>query len=456
MIELLVDVGSTYTKLTVVDSSKEQLLAQSKAITTIETSVLTGFHEARAMIEREQGRPLHYDRARLCSSAAGGLRMVAIGLSRSLTAEAAKRSALGAGARVLQTFYYELGEKQIAEINELSPDIILLSGGADYGNRNTIVENARALLGLEKPIPIVVAGNIQVRDEVTAILQQRFPAYPTENVMPSVDEINPDPARAVIRTIFMQHITEAKGLSELEKEVGGRVLMATPDAVLKAARLLAEGCDGEEGLGDLLLIDIGGATTDVHSIGCGLPSQADLAADRVEFEGLREPYDKRTVEGDLGMRYSARSMFEAVGQGELNSYYPADYEAETRKRRANIQFVPRTPQECAVDAAMAKGCTRHSVARHVGQLRRRFSYGRYIYTQVGKDLSRFQAVIGTGGVLVHAEKPREILELPDLPLYPRAARYYLDADYILSAMGLLSEVEPGAALHLMKEHLRAL
>ena len=120
--------------------------------------------------------------------------------------------------------------------------------------------------------------------------------------MPDVNVLNVEPARTMIRKVFIERIIAAKGLKRAEEFVEG-ILMPTPTAVLKAARLLAPGTPREKGLGDLVVVDIGGATTDVHSVGLGSPGQAGVVR-----KGLPEPYAKRTVEGDLGIRYNAESI----------------------------------------------------------------------------------------------------------------------------------------------------
>ncbi|WP_038177930.1 glutamate mutase L, partial [Treponema pedis] len=66
-------------------------------------------------------------------------------------------------------------------------------------------------------------------------------------------------------------IIHAKGMSHVEKSIDN-ILMPTPAAVLKAAQVLSEGTDEEDGLGDLVILDIGGATTDVHSAADGDPT----------------------------------------------------------------------------------------------------------------------------------------------------------------------------------------
>ena len=60
--------------------------------------------------------------------------MVTVGLVRELTAEAARQAALGAGAKLVGTFAYRLTAADIAQIDALAPDILLLCGGTDGGN----------------------------------------------------------------------------------------------------------------------------------------------------------------------------------------------------------------------------------------------------------------------------------------------------------------------------------
>ena len=68
-------------------------------------------------------------------------------------------------------------------------------------------------------------------------------------------------------------------------------------------------------------------------------------------------------------------------------------------------------------------------------------------------------LIGTGGVLVHSENPREILEAGVFSveninsLKPRHPKFLMDKSYILSAMGLLSEELPDMAVRIMKKYI---
>lgn len=455
---LLIDFGSTYTKLTAVDIKNEEIIGTAKAITTIEKDIMIGFNNAyEDLFNQIKCKNVEFTTKLACSSAAGGLKMVAIGLVPELTAEAAKRAALGAGARVIKVYSYDLTLKEIAEIKNSNLDIILLAGGTDGGNKDCIIHNAKMLAENNVEIPIVAAGNKVAEDEVNRIFQEAGLFYKiTDNVMPKLNVLNVEPAREEIRKIFMDKIIVAKGMKNAENYIDG-ILMPTPAAVLKAAKVLSEGSDREEGVGDLVVVDIGGATTDVHSIADGEPSKSG-----VTMRGLEEPFAKRTVEGDLGMRYSAISLLEAASTKKLQGYLineNMNIEENCRYRFENIKMIPIKDEEIKFDEAMAKVAVEISMERHSGVLETVFTPCGIIYSQVGKDLLDVNYFIGTGGVLVHSDEPGEILkagvfnESDPTHLKPKKPEYLIDKTYIMSAMGLLAEEYPDKAVRIMKKYL---
>lgn len=455
---LLIDFGSTYTKLTAVDIEKEEILGVEKAITTVEDDIMIGFQNAFLKLkENVKLKDVNFIKKLACSSAAGGLKMVAIGLVPELTAEAAKRAALGAGARVLKVYSYELTRNEINEIKNSNLDIILLAGGTDGGNKECLIHNAKMIAASDIKVPVIVAGNKVASDEVEDILKNTDIFYRiTENVMPKLNVLNVEPAREEIRKVFMKKIIEAKGMSNAENFING-ILMPTPAAVLRAAQILSEGSDKEEGIGDLVVIDIGGATTDIHSIGDGEPSKPG-----VTLRGLQEPISKRTVEGDLGMRYSAVSLFEAVGTRKFQKYLndkDIDVEGSCKYRTENIRMVPIDESEIKFDEAMAKVATETAMDRHAGVIESMYTPMGVLITQVGKDLLPVKYLIGTGGVLVHSKNPADILKAGTFnmenPTYlkPENPKILLDKTYIMSAMGLLSEDYEDMALRIMKKYL---
>jgi uncharacterized protein (TIGR01319 family) len=456
---LLIDFGSTYTKLTLVDLEEEKIIATSKAITTVEDNIMNGFEAAFSHLkEQYDEHEVEIVKKLACSSAAGGLKMVTFGLVPELTSEASKRAALGAGARVLKTYSFEITKQEVKEIKEMDVDIILLSGGTDGGNKDVIIKNAEKIAQYFQDIPIIVAGNKCAYDEIETIFNESGVDYVfTENVMPRLNEINVLPVREKIRECFMKNIIQSKGMDVAEAFIDG-ILMPTPAAVLKACETLAQGTDKIEGIGDLIVIDIGGATTDVHSIAEGFPSKAGI-----NLKGLKEPYAKRTVEGDLGMRYSALSLFEASSTKEIRQYLKNPEQVnvlkECEKRHHDIKFVPTSADEIEMDEALAKIATKLSMERHVGHVEVVYTPLGEGYNQYGKDLLGVEVLIGTGGVIVHSDDPQSILKegLFDANqptcLKPKDPVLFVDKHYILSAMGLLSFDHPECAYQIMKKYI---
>ncbi|WP_031513043.1 methylaspartate mutase accessory protein GlmL [Desulfofalx alkaliphila] len=455
---LLIDFGSTYTKVSAVDLAKETVAACAEAPTTVDTDIMHGLNAALEEIYSQLGtKEAEFTYKLACSSAAGGLRIVAIGLIRDLTVEAAKQAALGAGARVLGVYAHELTIQEINEIEGAKPEIVLLAGGTDGGNKEVILHNARMLAESLISATIIVAGNKVVADDARQILVKAGKeVLVTENVLPELDKLNVIPARRLIRQVFLDKIVVAKGLNRAESFVE-RILMPTPAAVLNAAHLLAKGTKGEQGLGDILLLDIGGATTDVHSLAQGLPTKSGIS-----LRGLPQPYAKRTVEGDLGMRVSAAALYETVPPGTLEGYSGASAERVQRYIEdisKDYRKIPQDEEEMRIETAMAVQCAQVAASRHAGTLEVVWTPFGASYVQHGKDLTETPYLIGTGGVIVNHPQPKEILQGAIFKdddvtvLKPKDPTLLLDEKYILAAMGLLAEVEPELALRIMKNHL---
>ena len=456
---LLIDFGSTYTKVTAVDLAAQTISATALGRTTVETDIMEGLNAAMEDINRQLGTDNSQYKYKLaCSSAAGGLRIVAVGLVKDLTAEAAKQAALGAGARVLGVYAHELTLREINEIESVKPEIVLLAGGTDGGNKEVILHNARMLAESKISSTIIVAGNKVVAEDAQDILTKAGKqAVVTENVLPELDKLNIKPARRLIRQVFLDKIVEAKGLNKAETYVQ-RVLMPTPAAVLNAAKLLAKGLKESPGLGDILLVDVGGATTDVHSMADGMPTRSG-----VNLRGLRQPYAQRTVEGDLGMRISSAALYEAIPNGALEKKSGVSYDRINKYLRDiqhDYSLLPRDEEEWKIETAMASFCAQLGVDRHAGTLEVVWTPFGASYIQHGKDLTKTTYVIGTGGVIVYHPNPKDILintvfdEENVTSLKPINPEFLLDQDYIFAAMGLLAEVEPEVSLEIMKKYLK--
>ena len=452
---LLIDFGSTYTKLTAVDVDAERILGTASAYTTVQTDINEGLNEGMKILEQQTGK-ITYDKCYACSSAAGGLRMVTSGLVPELTGEAAKLASLGAGAKVVGVYAFQLTEDDLEDIRNARPDIFLLVGGTDGGNTECILHNAGMLAKLDMDFPIVVAGNRTAARECERILQGHE-VYVCPNVMPKFGVLHIEPTQKQIREIFLNRIIQAKGLSKAS-ELLSDIMMPTPSAVLQAMNLLAQGCEDEAGIGELVAVDVGGATTDVYSIADGMPEQMNTV-----YKGLPEPFAKRTVEGDIGMRYSIRGIVDAAGIDrvcQLSGLSAERVEQLVSYLRENTDTVPNGDKEMeALDFALASLAIQEAVTRHAGTIEETYTMMGLTYVQEGKNLTKVKQIVVTGGSLIHTKRTARIaahaLYSPTQPtsLRPKQADVWVDRTYILAAMGLLSSYYPQTALRIMKKEL---
>ncbi len=456
-IALLIDFGSTFTKIQAIDLAAEEIVAYAQSCTTVETDIMVGLREALDLLPPKI-RNSTFSCKLSSSSAAGGLAMVTIGLIPELSAEAARRAALGAGAKVIRVYSFRLSSRELQELEALKPDILLLAGGTDGGNSEVILENAKKLAQSQVRCPIVIAGNKVAADEVNDILSfSGKTTLVTDNVMPEVNVLNVEPARAMIRKVFIERIIEAKGLKKAEEFVEG-ILMPTPTAVLSAAQLLSQGTASERGLGDLVVVDIGGATTDVHSIGLGNPVQAGVVC-----KGLPEPMAKRTVEGDLGIRYNASFILKLCGQERIlkNARFShPDLLQKLQSLSRSVETLPRSEEGWDLDFALAACAAQAAMERHAGTIETLWGPQGQYYVQHGKDLTNIGHLIGTGGIFIHHPQAGEILRKtlfsPEEPfsLRPRDPAIYTDARYCLFAIGLLADRYPEQACRIARKYLK--
>jgi uncharacterized protein (TIGR01319 family) len=310
---------------------------------------------------------------------------------------------------------------------------------------------------LKRKFPVIVAGNkCAGYKAVDTLLNNGFDVRICENVMPEFNNLNIEPAKTMIRDVFLETIVKAKGLSTLTTLVD-EIVMPTPSAVLKAAELLSKGCEKEEGIGELVMVDVGGATTDVYSVASGAPTK-----NIVSFKGLPEPYAKRTVEGDLGVRYSSSSLASEAdvqnlsklsGQSilEVNNYI--DF---TQK---NPESIPNNDDSRKLDYALGYYAVKVATDRHCGKIEMFYTANGTVFAQTGKDLTEVANIVGTGGPIINSINPKGIMEgsffykeREDI-LKPKKAKIYIDKDYIMASMGLLSEKFPEIALKIMKESI---
>jgi len=446
---LVAEIGSTTTVVNAFDGINTPdpvFLGQGQAPTSVlEGDVRIGLQGAIEDLCRNlKAKDISYDEMLATSSAAGGLRMSVHGLVYDMTVKAAKEAALGAGANLKMTTAGVLQPEDIEDIRDLAPNLILLAGGTDFGERRTALENAKLLREMELNVPVIYAGNVQNQNQVRRIFEgAKSPVYITENVYPRLDELNIEPTRKIIHEVFQAHITKAPGMEHVRDMVTGTI-MPTPGAVMECAKLLYER------IGDLLVLDVGGATTDIHSVTEG---SEEIAMIQV----TPEPMAKRTVEGDLGVYVNAKNLAQQVGfeqlQHELNLDVAAVFE--------NYQPIPETEEQFQLTGQLTWHAASIALERHCGKFRHTYgSNGRVTYAD-GKDLTKIRYLVATGGALTRLPQRKAIMErLRQLNaggklLYPKAEHIKLLEDkwYCMASLGAMSRQYPEAAIKLIKKNL---
>lgn len=479
-----IDIGSTFTKgvLFSLDESSNnrlEIIDRYQLPTTVE-HLADGFFEVLNNLSKNIKNKDEKEHVEIfySSSAKGGLKIVAIGIVPDLTLKSAKLAALSAGAKVLKSYSYRLNKSNIEDIDELNPDIILFTGGTEGGNFEINLHNAKMLSTLKKRPIILYAGNSYCKDEIDDILKSKnFLVYLSENVLPEIDKINIEKSRDCIREIFIENITKGKGLDIIIDTIGSYPL-PTPLSVFNFIKTISEvfkkfetDFDYKEKYKDLLnyslfeedfksfiAIDMGGATTDFYSA-----NKEYIENNNIIIKGIVEPTVKRTVEGDLGMRVSAKSTFE-TGFEFIKSIIKDEssideFSKYVSKIDQNTQYLPKDIREKDFDRLLALVCVKFSAVRHCGKLKRIFTVNGEKFVQSGKNLKNVEIVIGSGGYLSKMENLDIITHLTfsydkyfakdhyyeneeEIPLLPQKIKYFIDSNYLLPILANISQKYP--------------
>lgn len=469
---LVAEIGSTVTKVhafTGLATPRPAWVGSGAALTTVtQGDVTDGLGRAVRVLSESLGGEVCWDRMMAASSAAGGLRMTVHGLVYDMTVRAAREAALGAGAIIDLVTAGKMGPPELEALRRARPGIILLSGGLENGDREVVIHNAREIACLGPLAPVIYAGNSAARAEAVRPLEAAgLKVYVVPNVYPRLDQLDTEPARRVIQAVFEEHIILAPGMERVREMVGGPI-RPTPGAVMEAARVL------RDLIGDLVVLDVGGATTDVHSV-----TDGSVEIRRVQIHP--EPAAKRTVEGDLGVYVNAANIVRLAGE-DVVAAYRAEMSPPAPGAEDPMRAAPgaEEPVLAAHVEALARIAAEIALVRHAGRLRYLFGPTGRVTVAEGKDLTEVEWLVGTGGPLVRFPHGRETLERlagmtpaavetvrrrgespaggygPAGPaaahLLPgRGARPLLDKRYIMAALGVLHQEYPEAAATLLRE-----
>lgn len=456
---VLLDFGSTYTKVVCVDLTAQKVVLSDKYPSTVHVDAGIALNQCLDAAKSALGEENFKGALKLStSSAAGGLRIAVCGLTESLSMKAGRSASFGAGGKVVHMSTGRLSEADIDGIAASDAEILLLCGGYEGGNSRMVLENAKLLSESRLYIPVIYAGNSEVAGGVRRMFQSHGrECFLAENMIPNIGVLNIDSTVSIIRDLFMSRITNMNGVGVVKQVTDGPIV-PTPAAVLAAGELLCTGTDKTSGIGPYILADIGGATTDIYSFA------EDESFQGAKQIGAPEPFAKRTVEGDMGMRESSVCLLKEVGTENFAKQCGLTSEQAEKaieKRTQHKEYVADTESERAIDLEIASSAVGISARRHAGTCAREF-YGGCSLVQRGKNLSEIKTVIGTGGILVNntAEAAEKILKSAErrekeqnTVLLPEKVETMVDRDYIFFAAGLLREYDEETALAIMKESI---
>ncbi|MFP4286554.1 MAG: glutamate mutase L, partial [Candidatus Izemoplasmataceae bacterium] len=426
------EIGSTTTIINAFNiKDKPVFLGRGVANTTVSTDVREGLEKALNDLKNSIGvSDLTYNEMFATSSAAGGLKVTVSGLVYEMTVKAAKEAALNAGANIHYVTAGEIDDSDIDSIKNIGPNMIIIAGGTDYGEKQTAYNNLIKIEQQAMNIPLIYAGNIANHDKIKKYFEtssQSNYLKIVENVFPRVDFVNILPLRKVIYETFEEHIVHAKGMEHI-KELVNLSIMPTPGSVMESTMRL------HDLYGNIMTIDVGGATTDVHSV-CE-------ASDEYKKYAEGEAKEKRTVEGDLGVFINFKNVLNLLDYKYLIKKLDTDEETLNNLVN-NYTYIPKTPLHEKLVYELTKYCVFKALDRHVGDEKKVYTSSGQKIIPEGKDLTQLNTIILTGGPLVHLNDTKQIIydyirQNPHKLMPKENIKILIDRHYIMASIGVLS------------------
>lgn len=442
---LVAEIGSTTTVINAFNIHNEvSFLGRGVANTTVNTDVREGLELAIKDLKQSLGvEVITYDEMFATSSAAGGLKVTVSGLVYEMTVKAAKEAALNAGANIHYVTAGIVDEDDIDAIKAVSPNMIIIAGGTDYGEKTTAYNNLVKIEQQAMNVPIIYAGNVANHERIKKYFKeskQKNYLKIVENVFPRVDFVNILPLRKIIYETFEEHIIHAKGMEHI-KELVNLSIMPTPGSVMETTMMVYES------LGNVMTIDVGGATTDIHSV-CE-PS------DEYKKYAEGEAKEKRTVEGDLGVFINFKNILANLDFNQLVKKLNTTDQA-LKSLIDNYTYIPQSPLHENLVYELTKYCVYKALDRHVGDEKKVYTSSGQKIIPEGKDLTQLNTIVLTGGPLIHLKDTKKILldyikQNPHKLMPQDNVTILIDQDYIMASIGVLSLKYPSIGYELIKK-----
>lgn len=457
---LIADIGSTTTKAFLF-SNDGDLLASARTATTVEKpfeDVKIGLRNAIKDIEQGTGKIIFNNQGEisseinvlLTSSAGGGLEMLVVGITDLYSAKIGRKAALGAGAIIQEVICGGDGrdiDDKIRLLGKIFPDIILLVGGINSNNITNICMYAEYIKKSKmrnkykkNPIPILYAGNECARSEIVKILED-YPVFIDRNICQDFMLPDTKDLQKKIIEIFFEHVMEdAPGYAPLKNIVEVPIL-PTPIAVTKTLHLLSEDHN------NILMFDIGGATTDVFT----------LYNDKMF----------RSVSANIGMSFSIENVLNTSGLKNIIKYLRFHIDEDEilnyiGNKKLNPTSIPQSKIALEIERSVAINAITIALNNHFALYKEDLEQKSQKFTRIKiyqktfslkTFLDSFDVVIGSGGIVsnnVDLNISKEIIEnaveRKDIP------RIYIDKGFMFPHVGVLSDYKPEMAKKILYKY----
>ena len=283
--KLLIDVGSTYFKLSTNNSIEQHFRDFNKSIIDDLT------HKCGQSIERFDKKDIH-----ICSSANGGLSTLIIGVTQSFSLKYATNIAFNSGINIIDTILFQNIETYSIPSDLI--DVVIITGGINSNADNFSDDLYRYLEKLNYS-NIVYVGSESDAPRIKANIDE---VVVLPNIIDDRLHIVEDDLKEYLTNLYQQDIEGKEDIKDLY-EITDNQIFSTPYVVNKTLPFI----DSKYSVvNPFVLLDIGGATTDIHY-------SKDLVDENIVTEN---EYD-RLVFKKLGVYKSKQSLIFAAKNNEF-------------------------------------------------------------------------------------------------------------------------------------------
>lgn len=465
---LVADCGAVATKVGLIDlvAGEYRLIGATRTLTTADPpyeDVMLGVRQGIMQLEALTGRRLldahnalikptrmdgdGTDAFVAVTSAALPLHTVVIGLSRDYSVSSAQQAVNSTYAIVDHTIAVDEesgrwgttasdgraggASGSVEKLAALKPDVIVMVGGIDGGAVAPLREMANIVAAVgaamdEAVRPLVVfAGNRAARGDVAERIGALMQVSMVDNVLPTLDRLNPAPLQAEIENIYRKRQIETiPGFDKLAawSEKG---VMTTADSYSRVAEYLARKYQLR-----VLALDLGaGATTLIH-------------CDATQL--------KRAVVEELSVGFGLDALLQRVGIENILRWLPTPFEtnevhAELLNQAVHPHVVPTRWQDLTALNAAGREVLKHSAQIWQSEMLPRD----FVAAERNGDTSAFadsDLVLLSGAPVARGSKPTALLLMLLDALDVRGIfSVASDSAGLVPAMGAVAVVNPEAA-----------